>query len=96
VRGVCNKTLGLLERIIKTADHMVQRDRQSLKLIAGAYDRQSLGEVVMRNELGFAGDALDRRQRALYQQIPAAHSYHDYDRQPKRREPQELAQEGVN
>ena len=31
--------------------------RQPLELIARARDRQALGEIVMRDELGLAGDA---------------------------------------
>ena len=92
VRCVSHKALRLLKRLIKPRDHAIQRNRQPLKLIARVGNRQTLGKIMMGDELGLAGDLLHGRKRALYQHIAAAYGDDQQHRQAQRREPQQLTQ----
>ena len=81
MRGIGDKPFGILKGVVQPRDHAVERNGQPLQFIAGAGDRQTFAQIVLRDALGGARDLFDRRQGPPHQQIAAAGDDDDRQRQ---------------
>jgi hypothetical protein len=81
VRGVRDELLGAVDRILEARDHVIERHREALELIAAAHHRQPLAQVVLGDLLGLAGDARHRIQRPSHQHEAAGDRHAHRNRQ---------------
>ncbi len=92
--GVAGKTAGVLERLVETDDHLVERPGKRLDLVAAVDHRQPLIEMMETDRLGGADDLPHRPQRLPDQKIaaPAHHQEHhrQADPQQARKRPHHL------
>ena len=96
MRGVGDKPLGIQEGVLQPSNHQIQRKGESLQFLGGLRHRQALAQVVLGDLLRFAGDLIDRRQRAPDQQVPPADGHEYGDRQPDGQENQKLVKHRLN
>ena len=93
VRCVGYEALGCLYRILETADHIVERYRQTLQLIPGLHHGQPLAQAELGNFLCLVCDGVYRLQCALDEDGPADDGYGDGDRQTETQDQEHLPQD---
>jgi hypothetical protein len=63
VAGVGDEAALAIERLLEPVEHLVERDREVLQLVAGARDRKPLPGGVAGDRLRAAAHRFDRAQR---------------------------------
>jgi hypothetical protein len=81
VARVGDELLRAAQRILQAADHVVERHREPLELVAALHHGQALAQVVLGDLLGLDGHALDRLERPPHQDEPARHRHRHRERQ---------------